>query len=400
MDTEKINDINFGDRRLVGQQLARDHLERILASGRISHSYLFSGPRGVGKTAFALAFAEIINGIDNLTDLKGGAESRKSSWFTHPDIHLFLPVPTSLSPDELLSRLQLLKEDPYEIVDFSIRPSISSEKSSKNLQAFYPIKYFREEIRPRAYLKPNEGNRTVIILTDVEKMRAEAANAFLKLLEEPADDVMFILTTRNTEALLPTILSRCHHIQLTPIKTPVIEKALVEFDGLPEDEAKYLARLSGGNYAMTRFYDVETLKSTREEIINFLRYSYSLDAVNVTRQSHEWQSDKNIEGQIAVLNVMEVFLRDLMVYRSTGNRKLVTNADQLKVISDFCNTLGEANLEQMVEEVLRVKPMIYQNVQAKLVFTVLSQRFSSLMRGVKPEIGSDEAWKHLPAYSS
>jgi len=390
---------NFGDRRLVGQQFAREQIERIVNSGRISHAYLFSGPPGVGKTAFALAFAELINGIDNLTDLSGQAFSKKSSWFTHPDIHVFLPVPTSVSVEELRNRLELLREDPYEVVDFSLRPSLTNEESTKNKQAFYPIDYFREEIRPTAYYKPNEGRKTVVIMTGIDNMRKEAANAFLKLLEEPAEDLMFILTTNHTEALLPTIISRCQHIQLSPLKTKEIEQALIEQDDLPKEDAAYLARVSGGNYAMTRFFDVGTLKKTREEIIEYLRYAYMQDAVNITETSQDWQSHQNLEGQIAILNIMEVFLRDLLVYRSTQKKELITNADQLEVIQNFCDTLTDARLQDMIAQINECKPMVYQHVQPKLIFTALALRFSRLMRGMDPYISDQDSWKHLPAFS-
>lgn len=391
---------DFGDRRLVGQQFAREQVKRILESGRISHSYLFSGPPGIGKTAFALAFAELINGVDNLTDLGEQAFSKKSSWFTHPDIHVFLPVPTDVSVEELRSRLELLKKDPYEVVDFSLRPSLTNEESTKNKRAFYPIDYFREEIRPTAYYKPNEGNKTVVIMTGIESMEKKAANAFLKLLEEPPEDLIFLLTTDHTEALLPTIISRCQHIQLSALKTGEIEQALIEQDSLPEEDATYLARVSGGNYAMTRFFDVNTLKKTRKEIIEYLRYSYVQDAVNITETAQDWQSGQNLEGQIAVLNIMEVFLRDLLVYRSTQQKKLVTNADQIEVIQKFCERLSEARLEEMIAEVNKCKPMIYQNVQPKLIFTSLAFRFSNLMRDMEPVISNEDSWKHLPAFSN
>lgn len=389
----------FGDRRLVGQEMVREQVERTVASGRVSHAYLFSGPPGVGKTAFALAFAEVINGVSHLTDLGEQAFSRKSSWFTHPDIHVFLPVPSKYSVEELRSRLQLLKEDPYEVVDFSLRPSLSDEDSSKNLRAFYPIDYFRDEIRPTAFLKPNEGEKTVIVITNVERMRAESANAFLKLLEEPSENLMFLLTTSHADALLPTVLSRCQHLQLRPLKTGEIERALVEKDGVPEEEARYLARVSGGNYAMTRFFDVKTLKETREAIVRYLRCAYTQDAVALSRMAQDWHSENSIEGQLALLNVMEVFLRDLLVYRSTGEDAMVTNADQMEVIRRFCDTLPEARLEDMIEEVSRLRPMVYRYVQPKLIYTVLALRFSWLMRGKEPEIGDGEPWRHLPAYS-
>lgn len=400
MNNFSFVDTTFGNRRLVGQSLAKEHIQRIWESGRISHSYLFSGPPGVGKTAFALAFAELINGIDHLTEIGEQALTKKSSWFTHPDIHVFLPVPTNVSVDELRERLELLRQDPYEIVDFSLRPSLTDDEYSKNKRAFYPINYFNEEIRPKAFLKPNEGQKTVIIMTGIETMRKEAANAFLKLLEEPSENLIFLLTTNNTEALLSTIISRCQHIQLTPLKTQEIKQALVQHDNLPEEDADYLSRVSGGNYAMTRFFDSATLRSIRKEIIDYLRAAYTQDAVTLSDFAKTWQSDHNIEGQLALLNVMEVFLRDLLVYRNTSNSGLITNADQIEVIKNFCDTLTNARLEEMINHVNNFKPMIYQNVQGKLIFTTLALRFSKLMRGEDPEIASGNNWQHLPAYSN
>lgn len=391
--------INFGSRRLIGQNRAKDQIQRMLASERVGHAYLISGPSGVGKTAFALGFAEAINGIDHLSELGEQASSRKSSWFTHPDIHVFIPMPTSAKMDELRSRLELLAEDPYEVISFAQRPSLDKDASSKNLQAFYPVDYFRDEIRPVARLRPNEGNRVVIIMTQVETMRKETANAFLKLLEEPSDRLMFILTTESYESLLPTITSRCQHIALGTLSVKEVETGLIEVDGLSEENASYLARVSGGNYAMTRFFDVSRLKEDRETMVNFLRLSYSQDAQGISTIAQDWQSSLNIEGLISLTNLMEMYVRDLMVYRETNNENLITNIDQLESIKNFVRALPDAQLENMMYEIDSTRPMLRQNISPKLIFTVLALRFATLMRGLDTFIPDNENWKHLPAFA-
>lgn len=388
----------FGNRRIIGQHRAKEQVERILASERVSHAYLLSGPAGVGKTAFALALAEAINGIDHLSDLGEHKQSKKSSWFTHPDIHVFIPKPTSAKTEELRDRLQLLAKDPYEIISFSQRPSLDDE-SSKNLQAFYPIDYFRDDIRPIAKLKPNEGNRIVIILTQVETMRKETANAFLKLLEEPSDRLMFILTTESYESLLPTITSRCQHIPLGTLKDREVEQGLIEVDGLQPDEAAYLARVSGGNYAMTRFFDIGKLKENRDAVVEYLRMSFSQDAIGLSTLVQDWQSSNNIEGLISITNLIEMYIRDLMVYRETGNKKFITNIDQLESIQKFVKSLDDARLEEMITHLDSFRPALRQNVNPKLIFIVLSLRFSTLMRGLDPIIPEEENWKHVPAFT-
>lgn len=390
--------IDFGNRRLIGQERAKNQISRIFESDRISHAYLISGAAGVGKTAFALAFAEAINGVSNLTDLGDYKHSKKSSWFTHPDIHVFLPKPTKVDIIELSERLELLSHDPYEIVSFSQRPSLSNENSSTNLQAFYPIDYFRDNIRPVAKLRPNEGDKVVIILTQVETMRKEAANSFLKLLEEPSDRLMFILTTESYENLLPTITSRCQHIPLGTLTQHEVERGLIEVDKIPEDDAAYLARISNGNYASTRFFDIDKLKQNRNDVINYLRFCYSRDADGLSTLSQNWQSSNNIEGLIAITNLMEMYIRDLIVYRATKNEKLITNIDQLSSIKNFTKALHAAKLEDMIQHLDECRPLLRQNVSSKLIFTALSFRFYNLMNGAEPFISKKDSWKHLPAF--
>lgn len=391
--------IEFGDRRLVGQQRSRERIERMLRSGRLSHAYLLTGPSGSGKTAFALAMAEMINGIDNLTDLKGSAFSKKSSWYTHPDIHLFMPMPADVGSKELNARLQLLAEDPYEIVDFTLRPALTDFESSKNRRAFYSIDYYHSEIRPVTVYKPNEGRKVVVILTGIDTMRKESANAFLKLLEEPGGNIVFILTADNMDQLLPTIISRCQQIRLNPLSPDEISDGLTRFDGKPEEDARFLARLSDGNYSLTRFYDADSLKQSREEVIEFLRYSYVQDADSLLGIIKEWNRKLSREKQIALCNTMEKFLRDLLIYRESGNESLVVNADRMDVIRKFNSSMKDARLEDMIDQLQNLKSLLFQNVQLKYIFTVLSLRYHYLLRGLDPVITEDESWRHIPAIS-
>jgi DNA polymerase III subunit delta' len=391
--------ITFGDRRLVGQRNARAQAEQMLLNERLSHAYLITGPDGTGKTAFALALAEIVNGVDHLTDLKGTAVSRKSSWYTHPDIHLFLPMPSTVGASELQARLELLSKDPYEIVDFTLRPALTDAESSKNRRAFYSIEYYHGEIRPKSVYKPNEGRKTVIIITGIDTMRKESANAFLKLLEEPSDNVLFILTASKTDQLLPTIISRCQHLRLNPLSEEEIQSGLMKYDNKSEEDAAFLARLSDGNYALTRFYDVDTLQQTRSEVIDFLRYSYTQDVPVLLKIIKDWNSSLNTENQIALCNTLEQLLRDILVYRESRNENLVNNIDQIDVISKFCDTMRDARIEDMIEHLHQLKKLLYQNVQFKYIFTALSLRYAHLMRGKDPVITKEETWRHMPAIS-
>ncbi|MCC5934367.1 MAG: AAA family ATPase [Candidatus Cyclonatronum sp.] len=391
--------IKPGNRRLVGNLQARDQLERIVSSGRLSHAYLISGPAGVGKKALALTLAELINGIDNLTDLKGTAFSKKSRWSNHPDIRIFIPLPGS-DPDIglLRDRIQLLAKDPYEVVDFTLRPSLKDESDQTNKNSFYSISYFKETVLSGSYRKPNEGYRNIIIISEVEKMRKEASNTFLKLLEEPPDEVVFILTTNNVNALLPTIISRCQHIRMSPLSPDEVAEGLQTYDKLNEPEARFLSRITGGNYSAARFYDVEQLRGMRNDIISYLRSCYSLDPLEITGIAQRWQTENNREGMANILNLMEVLVRDLEIYRATGEERFLVNADQVEVIHNFCKALKNARLDEMHQMFEEFRTMLDVNVTGRYIFTVLAFRISRLMRGLDPSIPDSKPWMHIPAY--
>ena len=392
------DNLNIGGKRVVGQNMAREHILKILKSGRLSHAYLFSGPPGIGKKALGLAFAELINGISNLTDLDDFAFSKKSSWFTHPDIHLFIPLPTGVSRNELTDRVALLAGDPYEMIDFGLRPALNSDASSSNRKAFYAIDYFNSEIKPAAYLKPNEGHKTIIMVTNIEKMRKEAANAFLKLLEEPSENMVFVLTTDHIHSLLPTITSRCQIIPMQPLSPGEIEQTLVSHDGKDPEDASYLARTTNGNYVYARFFDADRLKQNRKEIIDYLRSSFTQDPFKIVKISDGWSESMNSDGHMALLDLLETFIRDLMLFRAGAKEESICNIDQLDVIRNFCKSLAKARLEDMIAQTAEARKLILQNVQSRFIFTVMAIRFSYMMRGLEPPVKDDEQWQHIPAF--
>lgn len=388
--------MRIGAQTIVGQQRVKEELAAILESGRLAHAYLFSGPPGVGKKALALAFAEAINGVTNLNPPHPDATSRKRNWHIHPDIHLFLPMPREHTETERNERIGWVAEDPYAIVDFGNRPG-SGGADNKNRNAFYSIDYYHDRIRPSVSLSPNEGRRTVVVITNVEHMRDKVANAFLKLLEEPPPEVVFLLVTDRINQLLPTILSRCQLIRCQALSKADVKAALMERDGHPDTDAEYLARITGGNYAMARYLDMAVLKDIRSDIVAFLRAAYTLDPRPIVDIAAKWSSTLNNEAQRSVLNLMEIFLRDLIQYRATGDATLLTNADLADVIIKFTGSLPDARLEDMVAQIEEGRERFSVNVQTRVWYTVLAFRFSALMRGDDPVVPDDQPWLHLPA---
>src|SRR5690625_6873708 len=100
---------------------------------------------------------------------------------------------------------------------------------------------------------------------------------------------------------------------------------------------------------MTRYMDLEMIRETRKEIIDFLRMAYVQDAGGLLALVQEWQSRLNTENQLALCGAMEMMLRDLMIWRETGREELITNIDTLEVVRNCCESLTRARLADMID---------------------------------------------------
>lgn len=386
-----------GSHRLAGQLQLRKHLFRLATTGRLGHAYLFTGPEGSGKTALALAFAEAINGISNLGNAPLKPPSHRKSWYVHPDIHVFVPLPSQAGVNELRSKLELLARDPYELCDGAQPTDAETSDVQKPRASFYPVSYFNEHIRKTARLRASEGARNIIVITRVEKMRTEVVNAFLKMLEEPGQDVMFLLTTDNIHALLPTLVSRCQQLTCLPLEPDEIFQALVQHDGIEETQARYLSRVCNGNYSLARYQSTQDAGRQREEIVSFLRHAYSLDVGELLKITQLWHT-RGKDNQLAITAMMATFLRDIALFRSGVDESLIINSDHIEVIRNFATRLQKARLEPMIAALDEIRSLLQQNVQARLVFTVLANRYTAWMRGMEPVVPANKLWMHMPAH--
>jgi DNA polymerase-3 subunit delta' len=203
---------------IVGQQMAVSLLRRSLEQGA-SHAYLFTGPPGAGKTRAALAFAAGLACADRGC---GACQTcRRVLEGLHPDVEVIAPEGNFIRKEEI---------------------------TEINLHAVY---------------RPYEARAKVYVFLDADSFNAEAANAFLKTLEEPPGHVHFILVTDRPEKVLPTIASRCQPVIFSAVPTPALAADLVRRYGLPEVEASLTARVAGGNLSYAR--ELVTSEGARRE---------------------------------------------------------------------------------------------------------------------------------------
>lgn len=200
--------------RVLGQDAAVADFIAAAAAHRLHHGWLISGPRGIGKATLAWSIARWLLSDSTATDLTTPADdpvARRILALSEPRLHLVRrPV------DDKTGRLRT------EITVDEIR----------RLHGFF-------------HMSAAEGGRRVAIIDAADEMNPAAANALLKLLEEPPQRAALLLVAHQPARLLPTIRSRCRELRLHPLGAGDMRRVL---DGLGLDhDAERLAALSGGS---------------------------------------------------------------------------------------------------------------------------------------------------------
>ena len=361
-------------------------LRRALAQERVAHAYLLHGPDGVGKRAVAYETARALQCPEQPDEACDACPTcRKTRRMVHPDVHLHLPHPWSQEKDrdeeDMGARIRRLGENPYAAIDYVRRPSLSDPSETSNQQVYYRIDQVRQDIIQPMSLAKGEGKYKVNILIDAEKMREEAANAFLKLLEEPPPQTVFLLTTNRPDQLLPTILSRCQQLRFDPLLPDTIEQALIDREEMDADAASMLARMADGSYSRAlELAENNALMTSRELVLDFFRAAYTQKVESLDRCIQELQNQGR-ERVKSVLRLMLRWMRDLLLYRTMGAEAPLVNVDQKEAVARFCDNLPDADLEGMVTLVEEAMELAERNVRVSLILTALAHGLARAMRG-------------------
>lgn len=187
--------------RLVGQDAAVHALRDAVATGKFGHAYLFAGPEGVGRELAAIALAASLNCDDGgcgTCDVCARILRR-----AHPDVTRIQPQGAQILVEQV------------------------------------------RDLRLAAHRTPVEGRVKVFLIEDAHRLNPAAANALLKVLEEPPGDVVFVLVTNSPEDLLPTIVSRCRRVDFYALGPRQIEQVLIDHHGIEPSAAAWAARAGG-----------------------------------------------------------------------------------------------------------------------------------------------------------
>lgn len=356
---------------IVGQERIISMLKNAINDNRMAHAQLFVGEEGYGVLPLALAYAREIFSRENEHSVG------KVDTLNHLDLHFSFPV----YKKDKSSQCSLFFSEWREMILANPYASLSDWEEildAGNKQ----LSIYEDEVNEWGKilnLKSFEGGTKFLIIWRADKIRLEAANKFLKLLEEPPKNTIIILLANNTESMLDTILSRCQIIDVPRVVDNIItEKLKIEYD-FSEERIADIVHQSQGNYNIAQKLAKQgDLDEEFEELfISWVRNAFIAkknpkvlkDIIFWARTISGWSRDK----QKAFLEYCsEIFRLALLQNYGTEKamvyKKLTKDNFKWEVFSSY---IHGANIELILDEITEADMHIYRNANSKIVWTDL-----------------------------
>lgn len=316
---------------IIGQEQMKEHMTKAVAEGHVSHAYIINGERYSGKEYIARLFARALQCTGEGEKPCGLCPScMQDEGNNHPDIiRVTHEKPNSISVDDI--RVQINQ-------DMAIKPYASPYK--------------------------------VYICNEAEKMTPQAQNALLKTLEEPPAYGVIILLTTSTEALLPTILSRCVTLNMKPVKDSLMRKYLTSELSMDSDKADLCIAFARGNVGKAKMLAVsEEFDNVRSEALSLLRHIREMDLGDVVaaiKKIGEYKMETT-----DYLDIISVWYRDVLLYKATKDVNGIIFHDEIPYIIKVADQSTYEGIEKIIAALDQASRRIKANVNFDLTMELL-----------------------------
>ena len=375
---------------ILGQDHIKNYLITTANAGRIPHAQLFIGPEGSGTLPMAMAYAQYIlcNNSDGENTTGNSACNLKFEHISHPDMHFVYPITSTdeVKGDSVVSTNFLdqwrgfVKENPYgSLFDWYKKLEIPKK------QGIISVKE-SAAINKNLSLKAYEGGYKVMIIWMADKMRTDAANKLLKLLEEPPEKTIFILISESIDDLLQTIISRCQVVDFLALPEQIITEKLISSHQVEANLAKKIAHQSEGNYNKAlHFLHQDGDDSVFEDwFINWVRAAFKAKGnASVIADLISWSTTIAKEGRETQKNFLQFciqFFRQalLLNYQATDLVYLEPNFENFK-LEKFAPFVHGNNIMDIFKELEDAIYHIERNGNSNIILTDLSIKLTRLL---------------------
>lgn len=335
---------------LIGNDEVKETLRRLLSTGRLPGSLLFTGDAGVGKKLFALELAKALN----CRNRQGVEACDECSSCKRIDRSTFPPYGDD--------------DDDKERLIWSEHPDIAMARPYKQIIRITPIR----ELEREGNFRPFEGKARVFIVEDADFMNASAANSLLKTLEEPEPTTHLVLTTTNPTALPATIRSRCQTIQFAPIATEQIETYLLNEKGVSKKDAQLLARTARGSLGRACETEVDTYRDRREALMHVLKsITVTGDRAELLRSAEGLAAAKDRDEYEQLLDVLEALIRDAWALSLGRPPETIVNIDVLRDLQQIADEMRSAQASAWLTQIEQLRGTLEVNINRKVASDAL-----------------------------
>jgi len=350
----KYRPVDFNS--VYGQEEVVTVIKNAIVSGKVSHAYLFCGPRGTGKTTIAKIIARLVN-CENLADGNPCGKCYNCLNYLNSNDIVEIDAASNNGVDEI------------------------------------------RELRDKINLVPSNSKYKVYIIDEVHMLTTQAFNALLKTLEEPPSHVIFILATTEPHKIPLTIASRCQKFRFSKIDDKKIVERLREISNLEDitidDDALYeIARLSDGgmrdainfldqlvaysndNITIDDVYKVNGSVSYEElyTLLDDVKNNNKVKLIEFVDYLDESGKDIN-----KFVEEMLIFLKDVILYKNANILSSIsTKNDYIKLVSDKYN---DKDLYDLIESLNGVQNSIKISNHSSIIFMISILKYSDLKFG-------------------
>lgn len=373
--------MKFSD--VIGHEEQKTILRDMVDSDRMPHALLISGRSGLGKMQLARALATYIHCTNRRNGDSCGLcpDCRRHASFNHPDLHFSFPIVKSAKEkieksDDMFSQFkEMLARYPYmqwekwlEIIKAgNSQPLIHVEESN--------------EIISRAALSSYTSPHKIFIIWLPEKLKEEAANKLLKVIEEPFADTRFILVSNDEKGLLPTIYSRTRRLPLHRILDNEIERYIQKISSLPEEKCADLARLAEGSPGKAMALALHNDENVEFRLIfqEMMRMAYKRN-FSILKQIADRSHAMGREKLMRLLIYMADMVRENFIYNLHEPRLNLLSAEEEEFSRRFSPFINHANVERMILEIDRTRREVSRNANGKIAMFDLFLIICALLR--------------------
>ena len=321
---------------------------------QMTHAWLFTGPAGSGRSNAAVAFAAALvcptGGCNNC------AECLSVTAGSHADVELIRTEGLSIKVDE-------------------IRDLIS-----------------------RASWAPSVSNYRVVVIEDADRLTESAANALLKVIEEPGLRTVWLLCAPTLIDVLPTIRSRCRHLSLHTPSAKAVAKLLIERDQISKELAEFAARTSQGHIGIAKY--LATNQQSRDNRLATLKIPFTIKSIATAYKAAETLvNSAKAQAEADAENRDEAELANLkQAWGSTGSKMASGGAKAIKELEEEQKTRSTRMVRDYLDRALLDLATLYRDVllvHYNLNYTLINADLTPQIKQLSELVKSEQALRAI-----